>query len=205
MSLYEFDLAILKNNGYKMLAGVDEAGRGPLAGPVVASAVILSLDNKIEGVNDSKKLAPKERKRLYDLIIKDSVTVGIGIIEAENIDRMNILNATKLAMILAIQDLKYKPDIILIDGVGLPSIEIDQMVIKKGDQKSASIAAASIVAKVTRDKIMEDYHKKYPCYGFNKHKGYATQEHIRNINLYGNCPIHRKSFRRVSNIALPFD
>lgn len=205
MSLYEFDLAILHNKGYKVLAGVDEAGRGPLAGPVVASAVILSLDNRIEGVNDSKKLSPKDRKRLYDLIIKHSVAVGIGIIDAEKIDRINILNATKLAMTLAIQDLRNKPDIILIDGLRLPSLEIEQKVVKKGDQKSASIAAASIVAKVTRDRIMEEYHEKYPLYGFNKHKGYATQEHIRNINLHGYCSIHRKSFCRVSYIKLPFD
>ncbi|MCX7914081.1 MAG: ribonuclease HII [Thermodesulfovibrionales bacterium] len=202
MSLYEFDRAIVRARGYKILAGADEAGRGPLAGPVVAAAVVLSLNKEIEGVNDSKKLSSKERERLYDLIIEGSLSVGVGIVDSEKIDKINILNATKLAMNLAINDLKTEVDIILIDGLRLPSLKVEQMMIEKGDQKSASIAAASIIAKVTRDRIMDEYHRLYPWYGFNKNKGYATQEHIKNLNLYGCCPIHRRSFCKVSHLSL---
>ncbi len=203
MCLYEFDKAIIKE-GFKIFAGVDEAGRGPLAGPVVASAVMLCHDAKIEGVNDSKKLSKKERERLFDLILQNALDIGIGIVDAEKIDNINILNATRLAMSLAIRDLKTDPELILIDALNLPSVNLEQRAIIKGDAKSASIAAASIIAKVTRDRIMTIYHKQYPVYGFDKHKGYPTAEHIHRLNIHGPCPIHRKSFHRVSSLVLPF-
>lgn len=204
MCLYGFDEVIIKE-GFKIFAGIDEAGRGPLAGPVVASAVILCYDTKIEGINDSKKLSKKERERLFYLIQQNAVDIGVGIVDADKIDRINILEATRLAMSLAIRDLTVNPDLILIDALNLPSIKIKQRAIIKGDAKSASIAAASIIAKVIRDKIMTTYHDKYPDYGFDKHKGYPTPEHIYKLNIHGPCPIHRKSFQRVSSLVLPFD
>lgn len=203
MCLYEFDKAIIKE-GFKIFAGIDEAGRGPLAGPVVASAVMLCYDKKIEGVNDSKKLSKNKRERLFDLILQNAVDIGIGVVDAEKIDSINILNATRLAMSLAIRDLTTKPELILIDALSLPSVNIEQRAIIKGDAKSASIAAASIIAKVARDRIMTKYHKQYPDYGFDKHKGYPTPEHINKLNVLGPCPIHRKSYQRVSSLVLPF-
>lgn len=203
MCLYEFDRAIIKE-GVKTFAGIDEAGRGPLAGPVVASAVMLCHDIRIEGINDSKKLSQKERERLFYLILQDAIDIGIGIVDADKIDRINILKATRLAMSLSIKDLTAKPEMLLIDAINLPSIKIKQRAIIKGDAKSASIAAASIIAKVIRDKIMTIYHEKYPDYGFDKHKGYPTAEHINKLNIHGPCPIHRKSFQRVNSLVLPF-
>lgn len=203
MLLYEFDESLYKK-GFKALAGLDEAGRGPLAGPVVASAVMLCYDKKINGINDSKILSEKQRERLFHLILENSISVGIGIVDAEIIDEINILRATRLAMMLALKDLSREPDLLLIDALALPAINIKQMPVIRGDAKSASIAAASIIAKVIRDAIMALYHDKYPQYGFDKHKGYPTKEHIRRLNIHGPCQIHRKSFNSVSDLVLPF-
>lgn len=187
---------------YPVVAGIDEAGRGPLAGPVVAGAVILPAGLVIEGLKDSKQTSADERKRLFWEIVSHSVGIGIGIVDAGVIDRINILQSTKLAMETAVRDLKQVPDIILIDAVKLPNIKITQKSMIKGESVSASIAAASIVAKFVRDDIMDTYHKKYPLYNFRKHKGYPTEEHIKKIRIHGPCPIHRKSFRKVMDMAL---
>jgi ribonuclease HII len=203
MLLYKFDESLF-NRGYRTFAGLDEAGRGPLAGPVVASAVILCYDRKIEGINDSKKLSQKQRERLFCAVLENAKDIGIGIIDAEIIDEINILRATRLAMYLALKDLKTEPELLLIDAITLPSVKIRQMPIIKGDAKSASIAAASIIAKVIRDAMMVLYHDKYPLYGFAKHKGYPTKEHIAKLGLHGVCPIHRKSFQGVKSLLLPF-
>lgn len=184
----------LYQRGYKLVCGVDEAGRGPLCGPVVAAAVILNKDEMIEGVNDSKKLSEKKRENLYDIIIKKAIAVGVGISDVDIIEDINILNATKLAMKQAINNLKINPDFVLIDGNQMIDIDIDAQTVVSGDAKSESIAAASIIAKVTRDRLLKDYDKKYPEYGFAKHKGYGTKAHIEAIKKYGLTPIHRKSF-----------
>ena len=184
----------LYQRGYKLVCGVDEAGRGPLCGPVVAAAVILNKDEMIEGVNDSKKLSEKKRENLYDIITKKALAVGVGISDVDIIEDINILNATKLAMKQAINNLKINPDFVLIDGNQMIDIDIDAQTVVSGDAKSESIAAASIIAKVTRDRLLKDYDKKYPEYGFAKHKGYGTKAHIEAIKKYGLTPIHRKSF-----------
>lgn len=184
----------LYSEGYEYICGIDEAGRGPLCGPVVAAAVILPKDKYIEGVNDSKKLSPKKREKLYDDIKKEAISVGIGIVDVDIIEEINILNATKLAMIKAIKDLKIKPDYLLIDGNQLIDIDIEKQTVVSGDAKSESIAAASIIAKVTRDRMLVNFDKLYPEYGFAKHKGYGTKMHIEAIKKYGLTPIHRKSF-----------
>ena len=184
----------LYSEGYEYICGIDEAGRGPLCGPVVAAAVILPKDKYIEGVNDSKKLSPKKREKLYDDIKKEAISVGIGIVDVDIIEEINILNATKLAMIKAVKDLKIKPDYLLIDGNQLIDIDIEKQTVVSGDAKSESIAAASIIAKVTRDRIMRQWDEVYPQYGFAKHKGYGTKMHIEAIKKYGLTPIHRKSF-----------
>ena len=184
----------LYQRGYKLVCGVDEAGRGPLCGPVVAAAVILNKDEMIEGVNDSKKLSEKKRENLYDIISKKALAVGVGISDVDIIEDINILNATKLAMKQAINNLKINPDFVLIDGNQMIDIDIDAQTVVSGDAKSESIAAASIIAKVTRDRLLKDYDKKYPEYGFAKHKGYGTKAHIEAIKKYGLTPIHRKSF-----------
>ena len=184
----------LYQRGYKLVCGVDEAGRGPLCGPVVAAAVILNKDEMIEGVNDSKKLSEKKRENLYDIISKKAIAVGVGISDVDIIEDINILNATKLAMKQAINNLKINPDFVLIDGNQMIDIDIDAQTVVSGDAKSESIAAASIIAKVTRDRLLKDYDKKYPEYGFAKHKGYGTKAHIEAIKKYGLTPIHRKSF-----------
>lgn len=184
----------LYEKGYKYVCGVDEAGRGPLCGPVVAAAVILPKDECIEGVNDSKKLSEKKREKLYEDITKRAVAYGIGISDVDVIEEINILNATKLAMKKAIENLKIKPDYILIDGNQMIDIEIDGKTVVSGDSKSESIAAASILAKVTRDRMLIEYDKKYPEYGFAKHKGYGTKLHIEAIGKYGLTNIHRPSF-----------
>ena len=184
----------LYQRGYKLVCGVDEAGRGPLCGPVVAAAVILNKDEMIEGVNDSKKLSEKKRENLYDVITKKALAVGVGISDVDIIEDINILNATKLAMKQAINNLKINPDFVLIDGNQMIDIDIDAQTVVSGDAKSESIAAASIIAKVTRDRLLKDYDKKYPEYGFAKHKGYGTKAHIEAIKKYGLTPIHRKSF-----------
>ncbi|MBR2742967.1 MAG: ribonuclease HII [Clostridia bacterium] len=182
-----------KKEGYKVVAGVDEAGRGPLAGPVVAAAVILP-DEPIEGINDSKKLSEKKREALYDIIMERAVSVGVGYAEHGEIDEINILNAAMKAMARAVSALGVKPDFVLIDGNTSRFMDVPHRCIVKGDQKSASVAAASIIAKVTRDRLMAEYAEKYPEYGFEKHKGYPTREHIRLVRELGPCEIHRRTF-----------
>lgn len=184
----------LYEKGYNFVCGVDEAGRGPLCGPVVAAAVILPKDECIEGVNDSKKLSEKKRELLYEKIISRAIAYGIGISDVDLIEKVNILNATKLAMKMAISNLKVKPDYVLIDGNQMIDISIDASTVVSGDAKSESIAAASILAKVTRDRMLIEYDKKYPEYGFAKHKGYGTKAHIEAIKKYGLTDIHRPSF-----------
>ena len=184
----------LYSEGYNFVCGVDEAGRGPLCGPVVAAAVILPKDEYIEGINDSKKLTEKKREKLYDDIMKKAVAVSIGISDVDVIEKVNILNATKLAMKQAIEKLSIKPDYVLIDGNQMIDINIKAETVVSGDAKSLSIAAASIIAKVTRDRMLIEFDKKYPEYGFAKHKGYGTKSHIEAIQKYGLTDIHRSSF-----------
>lgn len=184
----------LYSEGYNFVCGVDEAGRGPLCGPVVAAAVILPKDEYIEGVNDSKKLTEKKREKLYDDIMMKAVAVSIGISDVDVIEKVNILNATKLAMKQAIEKLSIKPDYVLIDGNQMIDINIKAETVVSGDAKSLSIAAASIIAKVTRDRMLIEFDKKYPEYGFAKHKGYGTKSHIEAIQKYGLTDIHRPSF-----------
>lgn len=182
--------------GFCQIAGVDEAGRGPLAGPVVAAACILPKNTLITGLNDSKLLTPTKRKNLFTQITKCSL-YGIGVVDAKEIDRINILQATFLAMRIAIENLSQKPDFLLIDGNHSPGVDIPLELIVEGDKKSISIAAASIIAKVTRDKLMDQYHLEYPEYGFDAHKGYGTKRHLEAIQKFGPSPIHRVSFAPV--------
>lgn len=184
----------LYSEGYNFVCGVDEAGRGPLCGPVVAAAVILPKDEYIEGVNDSKKLTEKKREKLYDDIMMKAVAASIGISDVDVIEKVNILNATKLAMKQAIEKLSIKSDYVLIDGNQMIDINIKAETVVSGDAKSLSIAAASIIAKVTRDRMLIEFDKKYPEYGFAKHKGYGTKSHIEAIQKYGLTDIHRPSF-----------
>lgn len=179
---------------YGTICGIDEAGRGPLCGPVVAAAVILPDEYNILYINDSKKLSETKREEVYKEIDKYAVAYGVGIVSPERIDEINILQATYEAMRTAIHKLSVTPDILLSDAVTIPMVDIKQVPIIKGDAKSQSIAAASIVAKVTRDHLMEEYDKLYPEYGFAKHKGYGTAAHIKAIKEYGPCPIHRRTF-----------
>ena len=203
MDIYRHD-EDLRSNGFQRIAGIDEAGRGPLAGPVVAAAVVLRGNTRIKGLRDSKKVPEKERESLFIEIQDTALDIGIGIVNHEDIDRINILRASKLAMKLAIENLSTQPDFLVIDAVSLPSIPIKQLFPIKGESVSASVAAASIIAKVTRDRLMLEYHNQYPQYNFNKHKGYSTKEHMELIQLYGPCPIHRKSFCKVMTLELPF-
>lgn len=179
---------------YGTVCGIDEAGRGPLCGPVVAAAVILPDEYNILYINDSKKLSETKREEVYKEIDKYAVAYGVGIVSPERIDEINILQATYEAMRTAIHKLSVTPDILLNDAVTIPMVDIKQVPIIKGDAKSQAIAAASIVAKVTRDHLMEEYDKLYPEYGFAKHKGYGTATHIKAIKEYGPCPIHRRTF-----------
>lgn len=179
---------------YGTICGIDEAGRGPLCGPVVAAAVILPDEYNILYINDSKKLSETKREEVYKEIDKYAVAYGVGIVSPERIDETNILQATYEAMRTAIHKLSVTPDILLNDAVTIPMVDIKQVPIIKGDAKSQSIAAASIMAKVTRDHLMEEYDKLYPEYGFAKHKGYGTAAHIKAIKEYGPCPIHRRTF-----------
>ncbi len=183
--------------GYRRIAGVDEVGRGPLAGPVIAAAVILPEDGIGERLFDSKKISAKKREDLYQTIFSRAQGVGIGIIGQEEIDRINILQATLKAMALAIQNLPSFPDFVLIDGSQGTTLPIPQKTVRKGDQLCNSVAAASIVAKVTRDRMMLEYHRQYPQYNFAMHKGYGTEEHRRAIERFGVCELHRKTFRGV--------
>lgn len=185
------------NTGVETICGIDEAGRGPLAGPVVVAAVIMPRDSFIEGVNDSKKVSEKKRELLYDLITKEAIAWGVGIIDQKEIDRINILNATKEGLTTAIKNLKVKPDRIIVDALkGIDTLGIPYTSIIKGDAKCYSIAAASIIAKVTRDRIMRQWDEIYPQYGFEKHKGYGTAMHMQAIREYGLCPLHRRSFTK---------
>lgn len=179
---------------YLNICGIDEAGRGPLAGPVVAAAVILPKDARILYVNDSKQLSEKKREELYDVIMKEAVSVGVGIASSARIDEINILQADYEAMREAVSKLNPAPDILLNDAVIIPQLEMKQISIIKGDAKSLSIASASIIAKVTRDRMMYEYDKLYPEYGFASNKGYGSKAHIEALKQYGPCPIHRRSF-----------
>nr|MBI3613596.1 ribonuclease HII [Nitrospirota bacterium] len=188
--------------GYRLVAGADEAGRGPLAGPVVAAAVILPRRCVLRGLNDSKQVPEHERERLYEEITGRALALGVGQASAQEIDRVNILEATRLAMRRAIQVLSLQPDFLLTDALALPGLSVPQRPIIKGDGLSVSIAAASIIAKVTRDRVMLDYHRRFPRYNFQVHKGYPTPEHLRLLAEHGPCDIHRRSFRPVSEIAV---
>lgn len=188
----------LKKQGLDLIAGVDEVGIGPLAGPVVAAAVILKDGQRIKGIDDSKKLTPGKRQELYEIIVRSSVSVGIGIVDNSIIDRINILQASYKAMRAAISSLSRQPQHILVDGTRkIPRIQIPQLPIKHGDGVCTSIAAASIIAKVVRDRIMENYDLIYPLYRFSAHKGYGTEEHIELLNRYGPTSIHRISYEPV--------
>ena len=178
-----------------VIAGIDEAGRGPLAGPVAAGACILPADHDILYLNDSKKLSAKKRDMLFDQIKEEALAWSVGLVDSARIDEINILQATYEAMRLAISQLKVPPTVLVNDAVTIPGIQIPQVPVIKGDAKCISIAAASILAKVTRDRIMEEMDEKYPEYGFAKHKGYGTREHMDAIREFGPCPIHRRSFR----------
>lgn len=184
------------NAGYNVVVGVDEAGRGPLAGPVFAAAVILPPNTIIDGLNDSKKLSEKKREILFDKIKNTALAYNIALATEQEIDKFNILNATFLAMKRAVKGLSLSPEIILVDGNSSPDFNLPSKTIVKGDSLSASIAAASILAKVERDRLMRILSKKYPLYSFEKHKGYGTKLHIELIKKYGPCEIHRKSFLR---------
>ena len=191
---YEYEKAA-KKCGFSLICGVDEAGRGPLAGPVCAAAVILPEDAVIEGLNDSKKLSEKKREMLYDVIKEKALAFSVAYGTLEEIGELNILQATFIAMNRAIDGLEIKPDFALIDGNRVPKdIKIPYETVVKGDGKSMSVAAASVLAKVTRDRLMLEYDKKYPEYNFKKHKGYGTKEHTELIKKYGPCEIHRISF-----------
>ena len=198
-AMYTYERAAIEA-GHLIVAGVDEAGRGPLAGPVAVAAVVLPMECHLSRLNDSKKLSYAVREELFAQITEQALSYHISLIDAETIDRMNILQATRMGMYEAIAALAPAPDEVLIDAVELPKLSMSSKSIIKGDAKSASIAAASILAKVTRDHLMEQYDTEYPHYGFAKHKGYGTQEHIDAIHKYGDCPIHRKSFEPIRSM-----
>ena len=194
MAMNAFELTC-QQNGYKQIAGIDEAGRGALAGPVIAAAVILPINCTLDGLNDSKLLSPKQRDRLFDEIHRVAVSIGVGSMDNQVVDRLNILNATLLAMQEAVEKLTLQPDYVLVDGVHLPQVDIPSKAIPKGDSRSYSIAAASIIAKVTRDKLMIELDRTYPNYGFLKHKGYPTSQHRQAIAQFGASDIHRHTFK----------
>ena len=195
-NMLEFE-ALARRQGFLTIAGVDEAGRGPLAGPVVAAAVVMPEGHLISGVNDSKKLTAARRNTLYDIIMDEAVSVAVGVSDCLAVDKINILQATLRAMEAAVQGLSVAPDCILIDGISKILLYIHQQTIKKGDSLSLSIAAASIIAKVTRDRMMEEYAREYPGYGFAGHKGYGSASHLAAIAALGPSPIHRLTFRGV--------
>ncbi len=189
----------LYNKGFEYICGIDEAGRGPLAGPVVVAGVIMPKDSMIEGVNDSKKVSEKKREKLYDVILEEAISYSVAIIGQDVIDGINILNATKQGVTKVVEELDVKPNLILVDAlthINTKGIPYDSII--KGDAKCYNIAAASIIAKVTRDRIMRQWDEIYPQYGFINHKGYGTAKHIEAIKEYGPCPIHRKTF--IKNI-----
>jgi ribonuclease HII len=189
-----------RSSGYACIAGLDEAGRGPLAGPVVAAAVVLPSGLLIPGLTDSKQVPEQERERLFGVIREQAVCYGIGIVDEQTIDDVNILQATILAMEKALQELSPQPDYLLLDAITLPRVPLPQKPLIKGDCRSHSIAAASILAKVTRDRLMLDLHERYPLYNFKKHKGYGTKEHLTLIREHGPCEAHRKSFHPVAQM-----
>ena len=186
---------LYENEKINTICGIDEAGRGPLAGPVVVGAVIMPQDSMIEGVNDSKKISEKKREKIYEQIIEEAICYSVGIVDQRKIDEINILNATKLGLKIAVERLKTRPDVILVDALtNLNTCGIPYISVVKGDAKNYSIAAASIVAKVTRDRIMREFDEAYPVYGFAKHKGYGTVAHIQALKENGPCSLHRRSF-----------
>ena len=187
-----------REKGSRLIAGADEAGRGPLAGPVVAAAVVLPADAFLQGLDDSKKLSPAKREELFPKIQTQAIAYGVAVVSPEVIDEINILQAALLAMKQAVEQLKPVPDLLLIDGNQKINSTLDQWAIVKGDSKSLSIAAASVLAKVTRDHIMQDYHQLYPQYEFARHKGYGTKLHRDLIAEHGPCPIHRSTFKGVT-------
>lgn len=194
-----------RRRGYRRVAGIDEAGRGPLAGPVVAAAVVLPIHVRLTGVDDSKQLSEAERERLYDAILDKAVGVGIGSADAGEIDAINILEASRLAMCRALANLDPAPDYLLTDAVTLPAVRVPLRPIIKGDALSLSIAAASIIAKVTRDRLMAAFHETFPQYNFRSHKGYGTPEHLRMLARFGPCPLHRRTFAPVGDaVFLPY-
>ena len=201
--LFQYDRGC-RGNGIDLIAGVDEVGRGPLAGPVVAAAVILPGDFFLEGLRDSKKLPAERRMTLAIEIIQQSLAVGIGVVDAETIDQMNILEATRLAMRLALDDLSVRPHMVLLDAMTLPDLALPQRSIIRGDDTSASIAAASVVAKEIRGGLMMELHRVYPDYDFHRHKGYGTRLHLERLRKHGPCAIHRKTFSPVRQQGLPF-
>ena len=202
MDIYRHDDSF-REKGFPVIAGVDEAGRGPLAGPVVAAAVILPRHIRIVGLRDSKKVPERERGHLFWEILIAATDIGVGIVDNEEIDRINILQATRAAMKLACEDLTSPPDALIIDAVTIPNILHTQFPLIKADAKSAAVAAASIIAKHVRDMLMQHYDVLYPEYHFRKHKGYGTREHREKVAAFGPCPIHRRSFRQVLTAELP--
>ena len=195
INLKEIEENLYKEKNLQYICGIDEAGRGPLAGPVVVAACIMPRNSMIEGVNDSKKVSEKKREELFEIITNEAISYGVGIIDQKEIDRINILNATKEGLTMAVKELNPRPELIIVDA--LTKIDTDGIPyesIIKGDAKCYSISCASIIAKVTRDRIMREWDQGYPQYGFIKHKGYGTAAHINAIKEYGPCPIHRKSF-----------
>lgn len=184
-------------DGYRHIAGVDEAGRGPLAGPVVSAAVILSPKNLLAEINDSKAISDKKRREFYAWLLENALSFGVGVVWQKEIDQINILNAALKSMALAVAQLTIQPDFVFVDGNRAPQLSSPARAIVKGDAKSLSIAAASVIAKVTRDDIMIELDEQFPMYGFKKHKGYPTREHREAIRRYGSSPLHRKSFRLV--------
>lgn len=197
-NLYEYELDLIKQ-GYQLIGGIDEVGRGPLVGPVVAACVVLPLNYKLPGLNDSKKLSEKKRELFYQIIKKDALGIGIGIIDEKIIDQVNIYEATKLAMKAAIKNNPIKIDYLLIDAMKL-DVDIPFQAIIKGDQKSLSIAAASVIAKVTRDNLLLELDKKYPQYNFKNNKGYGTKKHLEALKEYGALKEHRVSFKPVQDV-----
>jgi ribonuclease HII len=195
---YRFERAAWRR-GITRLAGVDEAGRGPLAGPVVAAAVVLAPEARIAGVDDSKRLVPEERRRLFDVIQARALAVAVAVVDQVTIDRINILEATRRAMGEALATLAVEPELVLTDFVSVPGLRCPQRNLVEGDRRSASVAAASIVAKVTRDRIMEEADREFPLYGFGRHKGYATPEHREALERHGPCALHRRTFAGIWN------
>ena len=206
MKAKEEDIDLLKyekelyDKGITLIGGVDEVGRGPLVGPVVAACVILPVNYSLPGLDDSKKLSEKKREKFYDIIMNDAISVGVGVVDAKKIDEINILEASRLAMKLAIEDMAIKPEFILSDAMKLDNQSIPYEAIIHGDALSLSIAAGSVIAKVTRDRMMYELDKKYPEYGFAKHKGYPTKEHIENLKKFGILDNYRFTYKPVSDL-----